>query len=98
MNILKNKSTITQKNVVIANSGLAISTALNKTLDYGLEKAKESIESGAALNSFKSLKNVAYEHFRKDHKKRNELLHQRSVKSYGDLEKHENFNRKTNSA
>ena len=29
--------------------------------------------------------------------KRNELLHQRSVKSYGDLEKHENFNRKTNS-
>ena len=56
MNILKNKSTITQKNVVIANSGLAISTALNKTLDYGLEKAKESIESGAAFNSFKSLK------------------------------------------
>ena len=56
MNILKNKSTITQKNVVIANSGLAISTALNKTLDYGLEKAKESIESGAAFNSFQSLK------------------------------------------
>ena len=29
--------------------------------------------------------------------KRNELRHQRSIKSYGDLEKLENFNRKTNS-
>lgn len=59
MNVLKNKSTDSQKNVVIANSGLAISTAKQISLSDGLFKAKESIESGNALNAFESLKNLS---------------------------------------
>ena len=59
MNVLKNKSTDSQKNVVIANSGLAISIAKQISLSDGLFKAKESIESGNALNAFESLKNLS---------------------------------------
>ena len=59
INVLKNKSTDSQKNVVIANSGLAISIAKQISLSDGLFKAKESIESGNALNAFESLKNLS---------------------------------------
>lgn len=59
INVLKNKSTDSQKNVVIANSGLAISIAKQISLGDGLFKAKESIESGNALNAFESLKNLS---------------------------------------
>jgi len=59
MNVLKNKSTDSQKNVVIANSGLAISTAQQISLSDGLHKAKESIESGNALNTFETLKKLS---------------------------------------
>ena len=57
--VLKNKSTDSQKNVVIANSGMAISTAQQISLSDGLFKAKESIESGNALNTFETLKKLS---------------------------------------
>ena len=39
INVLSNKGTISQKNVVIANSGLAISTALEVPILEGIERA-----------------------------------------------------------
>tara|TARA_B100000965_G_scaffold406461_1_gene445536 strand:- start:212 stop:1201 length:990 start_codon:yes stop_codon:yes gene_type:complete len=58
MNILSNNSTEPQKNVVIMNSGLAISTATGISLYDGVSKARESIESGNAKRVFESLKKI----------------------------------------
>ncbi len=56
MAILENKATEAQKNTVIANSALAISCCYdNKSLYDCVEAAKESIDSGKALNCFKKL-------------------------------------------
>jgi len=53
-NVLRNTSTKAQKNTVIINSAFAIRT-INPalSLDDCIDQAKESIESGAALNSLK---------------------------------------------
>jgi anthranilate phosphoribosyltransferase len=54
MNVLENKSTLAQKNVVVVNAAKAIQTALpKKSWDEALHKATASIESGKALQSFK---------------------------------------------
>ena len=53
INILENRGTGPQNDVVIANSGLAIATAQNISFSEGIEKAKESLKSGKALKSFK---------------------------------------------
>jgi anthranilate phosphoribosyltransferase len=59
MNVLSDNGTISQKNVVIANSGLAISTALEIPISEGIERAKESLISGKALESFNNLKKLS---------------------------------------
>ncbi len=55
-NVLDNNATETQKNVVIANAGLAIYAARPETsLEDALAMAKESIESGKAKESFSKM-------------------------------------------
>jgi anthranilate phosphoribosyltransferase len=53
--VLKNEGTVAQKSVVLANAGLALSLTgdLNDWKE-GIEKARHSIDSGAAWNSFQS--------------------------------------------
>jgi len=58
MNILNNKGTNSQNEVIYANSGLAISTALGISLNEGIEKAKESLFSNQALKTFNKLKKL----------------------------------------
>jgi len=58
MNILKNKGTNSQNEVIYANSGLAISTALGISFKEGIEKAKESLLSNNAFESFNNLKKL----------------------------------------
>jgi len=55
VNVLKNKATAAQKNVVCANAALAISIVKECTLEEGLEEAKTSLESQSALKSFNKL-------------------------------------------
>jgi anthranilate phosphoribosyltransferase len=56
MNILEGKGTEEQNAVVIANAGMALYCADQKSgLQNGIAKAKESLASGKALKSFKSL-------------------------------------------
>ncbi|MFY7786633.1 MAG: anthranilate phosphoribosyltransferase, partial [Thermoflexibacteraceae bacterium] len=56
MNVLENKATATQKNVVLANAAFALLCANQATtLADCLAKAQESLESGKALHSFKAL-------------------------------------------
>lgn len=57
-NVLENKATIAQKNVVCANASLAISVVNNCTLEEGLEVAKISLESKSALKRFKKLQAI----------------------------------------
>ena len=57
-NVLENKATEAQKNVVSANAALAISLVNNISLEEGFEAAKASIDSKKALNSFKKLISV----------------------------------------
>ena len=59
MNILNNEGTIAQNNVVLVNSGIAISTVLGCNIEDGIEKAKESLRSRSAINTFKTLKNLS---------------------------------------
>jgi len=57
MDILQNKGSQEQQNVVCANAGMAIATALDTlTHSEGFEKAKESLASGQALSAFKTSK------------------------------------------
>ena len=58
MNVIQNKGTEAQTNVVCANAGMAISTALNLSPIEGFEKAKESLQSGKALTALSSLQNI----------------------------------------
>lgn len=53
--VLKNKATDAQKQVVCANAGTAIATALDISLTEGYAKAQESIESKKALHAFVKL-------------------------------------------
>ena len=53
-NVLENKATESQKNVVLANSAFAISCVCpEKNISECLQEAKESLESGKALSTFK---------------------------------------------
>ncbi len=55
MSVLENRSTIAQKNSVIANSALAIQCQSGCTLTDAVSEARESIESGKALAVFSKL-------------------------------------------
>ena len=53
--ILENEATKSQTDVVLANSAIAIHTITNKTIDECLSIAKQSIDSGSALNCLKKI-------------------------------------------
>lgn len=55
LNVLNNKATTAQTNAVLANAGFALSIAKDISIEEGIAQAKESIESGKALNSMKKL-------------------------------------------
>ena len=59
MNVIQNKGTEAQQNVVCANAGIAISTALDIDPMDGFLMARESILSGKALESLKILQNLS---------------------------------------
>lgn len=51
--ILENKGTTAQNHAVLANAGMAIATGKQISISEGIAEAKESLESGKALASFK---------------------------------------------
>jgi anthranilate phosphoribosyltransferase len=53
--VLHDKGTASQKQVVCANAGTAIATALDISITAGYAKAQESIESKKALGAFTKL-------------------------------------------
>ena len=56
INILENKATPAQKEVVMANAGLAIYTGgKSKSIEEGIAMADEVIQSGKAMKTFKKL-------------------------------------------
>ncbi len=59
MDVLQNKGTEAQQEVVCANSGMAISTALSISPIKGFEMAKESLLSGKALNALNTLQKLS---------------------------------------
>ncbi|MBV6641922.1 MAG: anthranilate phosphoribosyltransferase [Cyclobacteriaceae bacterium] len=56
--ILNNKATDAQKDVVIANAGLAIAVGKQIPIEEGISQAKESLASGKALDSFKQFVSI----------------------------------------
>ncbi|MHA6281318.1 anthranilate phosphoribosyltransferase [Salinimicrobium sp. CAU 1759] len=58
MNVLSNKGTAAQENVVCANAAVAINTAKNTGLENAFFEAKESLRSGRALNALKKLQQL----------------------------------------
>ena len=59
LSVLENRSTRAQKEVAIANAGMALYCADNSLVMLdATEKARESLESGKALKSFKTLINI----------------------------------------
>ncbi len=59
MNVIQNKGTKAQTNVICANAGMAIATALQSTPKDGFEKAKESLLSGKAFEALKNLQKLS---------------------------------------
>ena len=59
MNVIQNKGTQAQEQVVCANAGMAMATALQLSPIEGFEKAKESLASGKALEALKQLQNLS---------------------------------------
>jgi len=59
MNVIQNKGTQAQQEVVCANAGMAIATALDLSPIKGFEKAKESLLSGKAFESLTQLQNLS---------------------------------------
>ena len=59
MNVIQNKGTQAQQEVVCANAGMAIATALNLSPFEGFEKAKESLLSGKAFEALTKLQNLS---------------------------------------
>ena len=57
-NVLMNKGTEPQSSVVLANAGVAISTVKRISVLEGVEFAKESLQSGKALNALKKFLEV----------------------------------------
>ena len=53
--ILENKATKSHTDVVLANSAIAIQSISNKTIDECLSIARQSIDSGSALNCLKRI-------------------------------------------
>ena len=53
--ILKNEANEDKKNVVLANAGMVLSMVKNISLLEGIDIARESLESGKALQKFKKL-------------------------------------------
>ena len=58
LDVLNNKSTVAQKNVVLANAALAISLYEENSYPAALSMAKNSLESGKALNVLEKLINL----------------------------------------
>ena len=59
ISVLENKSTRAQKEVALANAGMALYCADSSLgLRGAVEKARESLESGKALKSFKNLLDI----------------------------------------
>ena len=59
IDVLENDAVPAQKDVVLANTALALQTCYPDTgLEECLDKARESIESGAAMRSFKTLMDI----------------------------------------
>ena len=59
IDIIQNKGTIAQQNVVCANAGMAIATALNLSPLEGFQKAKETLLSGNAYNVLSKLQTLS---------------------------------------
>ena len=59
MNVIQNKGTQAQQEVVCANAGMAIATALDLSPIDGFEKAKESLLSGKAFEALTQLQNLS---------------------------------------
>ena len=59
MNVIQNKGTEAQQNVVCANAGMALATALNLSPIEGFEKAKKSLLSGKAFTALSTLQNLS---------------------------------------
>ncbi len=58
MNILENKGTEAQINTVVANAALAIQVFTGKNINECLAEARESLESGKALDTLKNLLSI----------------------------------------
>lgn len=56
--VLSNRGTEAQSNVVLSNAGLAIATSKQLAVSEGVSMARESLESGKALASFKKFLSV----------------------------------------
>ena len=59
MNVLEGKGTEAQNNVVCANAGMAVHTATGVPPAEGFEKARKSLLSGKALESFSKLQQLS---------------------------------------
>ena len=59
MNIISGKGTEAQQNVVCANAALAIATVENSTIINAFAKAKESLQSGKALEKLQKLQQIS---------------------------------------
>ena len=52
--VLNNEGTEAQEQAILANAGLAIATGKQISIQQGIEQARESLNSGKALESFKN--------------------------------------------
>lgn len=59
MEIISGKGTDAQQNVVCANAALAIATVENSTIIHAFAKAKESLQSGKALEKLQKLQQIS---------------------------------------
>lgn len=59
MDLLQNKGTTAQQQVVCANAGMAIATAKKCTPKEGYELAKETLANGNALHAFNQLQKIS---------------------------------------
>ena len=59
MNIISGKGTEAQQNVVCANAALAIATVENSNIIDAFAKAKESLQSGKALEKLQKLQQIS---------------------------------------
>jgi anthranilate phosphoribosyltransferase len=55
LNVLQNQATVAQTHAAIANAGVALAIAQDTSLVEGIEKAKESVQSGRAYQALQKL-------------------------------------------